>query len=73
MADTLIAFSGNETGVKIDLHTNVKEYDGRRFDSSFAFVKAVEAKNATTGGTFVAKATASDTADTIEKLKKEIG
>lgn len=31
---------GNETGVKLDIHTNVRESeDGRKFDSSFAFVK----------------------------------
>lgn len=29
-------------GVKLDIHTNKKEYEGRSFDSSFFFVKAVQ-------------------------------
>lgn len=41
--ECLEALRDNPKGIKIDLHINKKEYQGRTFDSAFAFVKAVEA------------------------------
>jgi len=38
--------SGGEKGAKFDIHTSDKEYEGRRFKSSIAFVKPVQEKTA---------------------------
>lgn len=42
LIESLTALASSPKGVKIDLHTNKRESeDGRQFDSSFFFVKAV--------------------------------
>lgn len=77
LVEALTACLENPKGVKIDLHTSQKEYQGRAFDSTIAFVKPVSefgvnrrvtgtgAKSEYVGG-------GSSVASKIEKLKKEI-
>lgn len=53
LAEQIMANIENPKGVKLDIHTNKKEHEGRTFDSSIAFVKAVQdmgAPGASTGG-----------------------
>jgi hypothetical protein len=58
------------TGVKLDIHTNKKTTeDGRTFDSSFGFCRAVLQKDTSKATTFVPK---TDLKERIAKVKKEI-
>lgn len=41
--------AGGEKGAKLDVHTSVKEANGRKFDSSIAFVKPVQGEGVATG------------------------
>ena len=41
--------AGGERGAKLDVHTSDKEHDGRKFKSTIAFVKPVQAEGATGG------------------------
>lgn len=38
----LTEYKTNPRGVKIDIHTSKKEYEGRSFDSTIAFVRPVQ-------------------------------
>ena len=73
------ANKGNPRGIKFDFHTSQKEYQGRSFDSTICFIKAVQPFGSGTGvgagttGTTSGVASVTDsTAARIEKLKKEI-
>jgi hypothetical protein len=48
---------GNPKGAKVDLHISQKEYEGRKFDSAIAFVKATGDGAAPTKRTFVPRGT----------------
>lgn len=68
----LEATRGNEKGAKMTFHTGKKEHEGRSFDSTFGFVKAVSEGGAAFGGArpagrFVAKS-ASGNADRDAKI-----
>lgn len=65
--------SGNERGVKLDIHTAKKTTDeGRSFLSTFAFVKAVQEAGASTGaigGRYVKK---TYDEEKVAKTKREL-
>lgn len=60
--------------IKLDVHVREKEHEGRKFDSAFAFVKAVQDFGANgPQKTFKApEAKAFDVADKIAKLKGKV-
>ncbi len=68
----LVAAKDNPAGVKLKIHTEQKEYNGRTFDSSFFFVSVVgdAPGRPTQPRAFKPVAAAGgDTADRIAKLK----
>ncbi len=72
LIDALNALKGSQKGLKLKIHTEQKEYEGRKFDSSFFFVGEVQdapGQRSSAPRTFKPVAAAADTADRIAKLK----
>lgn len=65
LIESITAQLENPTGVKLDLHTGEKEWQGRKFISGYTFVKPVEERTNATYAPVQAKAPA------IEKFKTE--
>lgn len=77
LIETLTALKDSPRGVKLDIHISDKEYEGRKFKSAIAFVRAVQEMGANGGGRgpaptrFVPKTAGTGAGDVAARLKAQ--